>query len=317
MVGTANNPAARYGRNGDTMIAHVTRGETIVPKPVLDANPHLAAMIARAISAAGANPEQYKVGHDMSINPNTGNPEFGFFSHGIGKVLKAVAPIAVSFIPGIGPVAGAAIGAGIGALGGGGLPGAALGGITGGVGGYINEAGGLAGAANNLGFGSAAYDALDSANPIISGIANVGSGAAGLFGGDTLGTASKIASAASLLTPQKQTQAIANQQIQAPTTEAPFVPLRPGALARPQGLSEMANYSPEQERSALATKGVNGGLGQDENAYYRNLVQRSLIGDGNKVDTSNPNFLLPVESQYFSKQGINTSDPLKFLQGLA
>ena len=46
-----------------------------------------------------------------------------FFSHGIGKVLKTIAPVALSFIPGVGTVAGAALGAGIGALGGGGIKG--------------------------------------------------------------------------------------------------------------------------------------------------------------------------------------------------
>jgi hypothetical protein len=59
---------------------------------------------------------------EPTINPETGMPEF--FLGKLGRILKKVAPIAVSFIPGVGPVAGAALGAGMGALSGGGLKGA-------------------------------------------------------------------------------------------------------------------------------------------------------------------------------------------------
>lgn len=82
---------------------------------------------------------------DPTINPRTGMPEFGIFGS-IFKVFKKIAPIAVSFIPGIGPVAGAALGAGMGALGGGGIKGALLGGVTGALG-----AGGASGIGAKLG----------------------------------------------------------------------------------------------------------------------------------------------------------------------
>jgi hypothetical protein len=103
------------------------------------------------------------------------------------------------------------------------------------------------------------------------------------------------------------------QAAQAP----PFSPSRPEEAQRPESLSEFGTFSPEQQRSALATKGLNSGLGSDEESYYRNLVQRSLIGDGNTVQQDNPNFLLPVESQYFSRSGVDTSDIMKFLQGIS
>lgn len=82
---------------------------------------------------------------DPTINPHTGMPEFGIFGS-ILKVIKKVAPIAVSFIPGIGPVASAALGAGLGALGGGGIKGALLGAATGALG-----AGGASGIGAKLG----------------------------------------------------------------------------------------------------------------------------------------------------------------------
>lgn len=103
----------------------------------------------------------------------------------------------------------------------------------------------------------------------------------------------------------------------APAEAPPFNPARPEEAQRPESLNELGSFSPEQQRSALATKGLNSGLGSDEESYYRNLIQRSLIGDNNTVNTQNPNFLLPVESQYFSHQGQDTSDIMKFLQGIS
>ena len=330
MVGSYAHPQAKYGRNGDTMMAHVTAGEQIVPKPVLDANPQLAAMIAHAISQAGADPEQYKVGDGMSINPETGRPEFGFFSKGIGRILKIAAPIALSFaLPGVGTALGAGLGAttaagqaalggavlggGIGALGGGGIKGAALGAATGGAGGYIQGSGGLGGVANNLGFGNAAYEALDSGSGILGGLANLGSG-----GGSMFDTAGKVLQAASLFGAGGQPAALASQKIGNPAPSAgevpQFIPNRPSPLSRPSSLNELAGMSPEQERSALATRGKNVGLGGDEQSYYRNLIQRSLIGDGGQVDVNNPNQLLPIESSYLSKQGYDTSSVMKMLQ---
>lgn len=82
---------------------------------------------------------------DPTINPHTGMPEFGLFGS-LFKVFKKIAPIAVSFIPGVGPVAGAALGAGLGALDGGGLKGALMGGVTGALG-----AGGAGGLGSKLG----------------------------------------------------------------------------------------------------------------------------------------------------------------------
>lgn len=100
-----------------------------------------------------------------------------------------------------------------------------------------------------------------------------------------------------------------------PAQAPPFNPMRPDAIVRPGSLSGYSDFTPEQERSALATKGINQGLGKDENSYYRNLIQRSLIGDNNKP-APDTNSLLPVESQYFSQQGMNTSGIMDFLKQL-
>lgn len=99
---------------------------------------------------------------------------------------------------------------------------------------------------------------------------------------------------------------------QAPT----FTPVKPQAATLPGSLSDLGNYSMDQQRSALATKGLNQGLSDEENSYYKNLVQRSLIGDNNQVSGSMDS-LLPVEQQYFQKQGINMGDINSFLQGIS
>jgi hypothetical protein len=137
-------------------------------------------------------------------------------------------------------------------------------------------------------------------------------GSLGSFLGPAASIFSAISGAQSLFGGNRSERQAPVQAAQA----TPFRPSRPDAVNAPESLNEMAAFSPEQQRSALATRGLNQGLGADENSYYRNLVQRSLIGDGNSVDTSNPNFLMPIESQYFSQQGMNTSDIMQFLEGL-
>ena len=68
---------ARYGRNGDTTMGHLTPGETIVPQEVLQNNPQVARGLGRAFTDIGADPRRYVVGSGQnSINPVTGEREF-------------------------------------------------------------------------------------------------------------------------------------------------------------------------------------------------------------------------------------------------
>ena len=176
---------AAQGRGGDTELAHV--------------NPREAAMLRRA-------------GGSGTINPETGLREYiNFRKIKWGKVLAAVAPIALSFIPGIGTaiggflsagllsgtaasaLGGAAIGAASSAIGGGNpLIGAVTGGIGGGLGnvlgGGINSAFGLGlseGTANLLGgaVAGAGASALQGRDPITGAITGaVGAGISGMGG---------------------------------------------------------------------------------------------------------------------------------------
>jgi hypothetical protein len=134
---------ASYGRYGDDTVAHVEKGELIVPRALIENNPELKESIFSHLKELGVeDPERYVVGTNKnSINPDTGLPEF-FLSKlfkgikkgvssigrgvsralkGVGKALKKAAPIiipmALNFMfPGLGAVYSGALGAGIGTL---------------------------------------------------------------------------------------------------------------------------------------------------------------------------------------------------------
>lgn len=97
---------AAAGRAGDTMMAHLTPGELTIPPAVQ--TPEVLGAFARAITEAGGDPSQYIAGSpDQSINPETGQPEFGWFDS-VKNFFKPVASV-------IAPIAGYAIGGPIGA----------------------------------------------------------------------------------------------------------------------------------------------------------------------------------------------------------
>jgi hypothetical protein len=80
------------GRKGDTMLAHVTRGEMVIPVKLLDADDgYLREMLSDVMKEVGMNPAQFTVGDKANkINPETGYPEFGWFSSIVKSVKKAV-----------------------------------------------------------------------------------------------------------------------------------------------------------------------------------------------------------------------------------
>ncbi len=79
---------AEAGREGDTILAHLTPGELVVPLAMLQADEEFAMFMQTAFEEAGVPFNQYVVGHEEnSINPETGHPEFGFLSS-VGKFFK-------------------------------------------------------------------------------------------------------------------------------------------------------------------------------------------------------------------------------------
>ncbi len=114
IIDNSGTGIASLGRDEDRFVAHVAPGERVIP-PVISADTQ--ARLSREMMAAGLDPDEYIVGPHMSINPITGQPEFGWLKKtfkSVKKVAKKVAPIAVNFIPGVGPLAKAALTAGIG-----------------------------------------------------------------------------------------------------------------------------------------------------------------------------------------------------------
>lgn len=112
-IDNSGSGIARLGRNEDNYLAHVAQGEMVVP-PVI--TPETRQRLEQEMMMVGLDPNEYKVGNGMSINPITGNPEFGFLKKigkSLKKVVKKVAPIAgiaAAFIPGVGPAISGALG---------------------------------------------------------------------------------------------------------------------------------------------------------------------------------------------------------------
>ena len=132
---------ASLGRFEDDSLAHVSTGEMIVPPASI--TPQTRSMIESDMMNMGMNPNQYVVGGDMSINPNTGLPEFFLkkLFKKVKNVVKKVAPIAVSFIPGLQPVGKALLTAGVGKASGLSTKDALLAGATAGLGAKFAGAG--------------------------------------------------------------------------------------------------------------------------------------------------------------------------------
>lgn len=126
------------GRGGDNDLAHVEKGEIVIPKDLH--SKELMEFLRKKFEENGTSIRRYTVGdEENSINPETGNPEF--FGKFLKKIFKVAAPILGAALGGplgaelgIGATAGGALGGGLGGLaGGGGLKGAALGAIGGGL----------------------------------------------------------------------------------------------------------------------------------------------------------------------------------------
>ena len=163
---------ANAGQPEDSQIIHAAPGEMVVP-PVISEQTQQ--MINQDLQSVGLNPAEYMVGQG-SINNLTGLQEFGFLSKlfkKVKKVVKKVAPIAVNFIPGVGPVAKAALTAATGKASGLSTKEALLGGALSFAGGKMF--GGAGGAGQGLG-GSGRFSR-------IRGFFNPTEGTKGIFGG--------------------------------------------------------------------------------------------------------------------------------------
>lgn len=68
---------ASRGRMGDTQVAHVGKGEMLIPRRVLDENPTLYTALAKSFSKSGLDPIEFFAGMNTAkVNPETGAEEF-------------------------------------------------------------------------------------------------------------------------------------------------------------------------------------------------------------------------------------------------
>jgi hypothetical protein len=133
---------AKLGRFGDSIIAHLTPGEIAVP-PQLQ-SPKVLATLKQAAEKNHTNIQQFMAGNPaQSHNPQTGAPEFSFWSAVLPAVLGVAGGAVGSMVaPGVGTAIGAGLGSAAGtAATGGSLQQSALAGVGGAVGGYFGGAG--------------------------------------------------------------------------------------------------------------------------------------------------------------------------------
>ena len=145
IIDNSGTGIASLGRDEDRFVAHVAPGERVIP-PVISADTQ--ARLSREMMAAGLDPDEYIVGPHMSINPITGQPEFGWLKKtfkSVKKVAKKVAPVAM-FIPGVGQALGAVGGSLLGKVG--------LGNVASGIGSFVGKIPGLGGVGNAITAGS-------------------------------------------------------------------------------------------------------------------------------------------------------------------
>jgi hypothetical protein len=94
--GFARGGLASLGRFGDTQTAHVTKGEMIIPNYVLN-DTGLRTELNRVMERMGADPARYTVGgKKVSLNPQTGRPEF----LSLGGIIGGIAGVALAPVTG-------------------------------------------------------------------------------------------------------------------------------------------------------------------------------------------------------------------------
>ena len=111
--GFARGGLASLGRFGDTQTAHVTKGEMIIPNYVLN-DTGLRTELNKVMERMGADPARYTVGgKKVSLNPQTGRPEF----LSLGGIIGGIAGAALApFTGGLSLAAAAGLGAAAGTL---------------------------------------------------------------------------------------------------------------------------------------------------------------------------------------------------------
>lgn len=278
---------AEKGRYGDTEIAHVTPGEVVVPVPMQ--TPEVRNVLERTFAGHGVPMERYTVAdidsdsNPNSINPETGQPEYGFFKK-IAKVFKKAAAVVLPvagaalgnlIVPGLGSVVGGAIGGGIGGKVSGGNP--LLGAVLGGAGGALTG-GFSAGFANTIG----PPTAQQMANPLF----NAGRSFAQTTAGSALG---KVIGAVSPMIGDTGKVLLASSMLSSPTKA-------------PEGQS-VPNFSGNEFSAPAATEAID--LAQNDTGGG----QETVAGGSPQLGSGQDPTKLPWEQAPGTSLGTGVSAP--------
>jgi hypothetical protein len=268
---------ADQGRFGDAEMAHVARGDFVIPKDIVDEHPEFLTKLQKIFQDRDDDYRTHMVGSGFERrNPQTGSPEFFSLGKALKKAAGAVTGAVSRGAKSIGHMGEAAIndpmqfatgrynpivaqlGAAKGFLGGGGMSGLARGAKEANL---MTDAGGLM----NMGMAG-----------------GIGGGAGGGTGGGGAGDPFSFDSLGGGAMPQFGA---------------------PGALpASLQG----RGMSPEQIESYLGTKGLyGGGLAAPEKSYYENLMGRAITSGG-------AGSTMPISRDYTSRVG----NPMEYLRSL-
>jgi len=217
---------------------------------------------------------------------------------------------------------GGAIGSGVGTLAGGGSIKEAL--LSGG----LSYAGGsIGGKLFPQSIGSS-FSAANAAGPYsLPGVSSLGSSALNSIGaniantsiGSALGSYAGNSIAEGLNAPEPEIGEFGESTSLTPETvePEPFAPKQEAQLSLPGSLTGNSSLDPSQFSSNLATQGVyGGGLGPEEEAYFRNLINRRLVDESGVVD-QDLSEINPIESAYLSQLGITGSNPTSLLEALS
>lgn len=244
----------------------------------------------------------------------------------MGKRAKKIAsfalPIIGSFLGpagfGISQGLGAALGgAAGGALKGGGLKGALIGGATGYAGNALGNsiAGALRGAGVQGSIGSS-ISPKNAIGPYSLGSSAVGARVANTGISDIVGgyAGNKLSgSVADSLIPEE-----IDTNIGGPKEPQPFNPTQQPQLSLPGSLTSFSSLDPSQQSTNIATQGVYGhGLGQEEQSYFQNLINRRLVDESGNVD-QDLSEISPIEQSYLAQIGLGGySNPRSLLEAMS
>lgn len=102
---------AAHGRNGDTLLGHLTPGDVVVPKAIVLKDPAILTRMKKLMEEEGGDYRSHVAGSGHEhINPATGQPEFGFSLKSILHTLVPITGGVKNFVNSIPMIAGAALG---------------------------------------------------------------------------------------------------------------------------------------------------------------------------------------------------------------